>query len=245
MPIRKYETRCPNGYHKDPKTGQCLDGEGNPYIPTQTFKDPQAVGRFKGTGEDIEFEEEEKKPMFGFTEEQEKKIKQNTKKIKGFIAQMMRDSKFTRKFAPVLLPYCTFLISYDYCTRKSAEIRERAKNELEQEQAEAYQNALDEILKTVPDVDTDMLETGDAVQVVKEVQNGIRTKLNDLKKSAIENGRDSVEYAQYRAYSDYMKMCESKGKILETKLKLQQKKEQESKTRTSVDEQREKFKGKK
>lgn len=245
--IRKDAPRCPKGYNRDDKTGQCLDKDGNPYsrmttdagtsrpVRHKTDEDGNTlhnVERFKGRGEDIEFEEKEKKKSkYDIPEEQAKAIKQNMKKVRAYLQRLARD----KKFAPILLPLTTYYIAYDFCVQKSAEYNAKAKTEEQKKIAETYSKTMDGILEQVPEINLDSVSPEKAKKVIEETEQKFASKMNQLREQAKKKGKGSVEYAQFRAYADFMKMCQTKRAMVEIRLKRQ--------GGTTLEEARNRFKG--
>lgn len=239
---RAIQKKCPDGYHIDEKRGACVNNETGEVYTRPTTVNPDTATRtrrtqmpttpsrrgvgtshnvegYKGRGEDIEFEDEQKpKSKYEIPEEQAKAIKQNMKKVKAYLQRLARD----KKFAPILLPFTTYYIAYDFCVQKSAEYQAKAKTEQQKTLAEEYSKTMDEILKSVPEVDFDNLDPEDAVKLAHKYDAESRQKMEKYKQLAQKKGKKSIEYARYRAYADYVKMCEDVQEKLKVRIEMKQ-----------------------
>ena len=155
--------------------------------------------RFEGKEEDLGVEEhaESKIPP-----EKMERIKANNKKIRQALNQLTRG-----KFKSLFVPLIAVLWTYDGMSNKIADYKKRAKSNHEKKMAETYEKTVDEILKEMPEIDVDSW----GEDTVKQLTEGYRQKVESLKVKIKEKGtRDCPEYAQYRAYRDYLLMADEK-----------------------------------
>ena len=85
---------------------------------------------------------------------------------------------------------------------------QRAKNKQQKAIAEEYSKTMDSILDDIPEFDFGDLDPDYAMKVLDTFDNKYRNLMEEKKAQAKEKGKKSPEYAQYRAYADYIKMCE-------------------------------------
>lgn len=234
----KFESRCPRGYHKDEKSGRCVDANGNVYTPTTTTERPaqrfrtgmssnprlggvgntKDVEGSKGKGEDFE-----EKPKFQIPEEDKKKIQQNIRTMRSFIANLTSRSTMWKK---LLVPVTTSMIAYDMGMKQANKYREKANTKQQKKSAEMYAKTMNEILETIPDIDLDDISPDTAKKIVARMKDEQQSRLDELRELAKKKGKKSMEYAQYRAYADFIKSCNDKQDKIESRLLAQRRMEQ-------------------
>ena len=155
--------------------------------------------RFEGKDEDLGIEEHQKSQI---PPEKLERIKANGKKIKQALKQLTRG-----KYKALFVPLTAILWTYDGMSAKVEDYKKRAKSKHEREMAEVYDKTVEEIVSQMPDIDVDTW----GEDTVKALTQGYREKVDSLKQKIKEKGtRDCPEYAQYRAYRDYLLMADEK-----------------------------------
>ena len=227
---RAIKKKCPDGYHIDVERRACVNNEtGEIYTPSTTatekpkvrmrgqatsYKRPVGnshdVGAYAGRGEDLDNGKKIKIP-----EKQAQRIKQNRAKIRQYLQTLASRSKLR----PLLVPLTAYYISYDFCAKKTAQYMQRAKNKQQKAMAEEYSKTMESILDDVPEFDYGNLDPDYAMKVLDTFDNKYRKLMEERKEQAKKKGKKSPEYAQYRAYADYIKMCEDIREKLEARIK--------------------------
>lgn len=149
--------------------------------------------------EDLGIEQEQK---ISIPPEKLARIKENNKKIKQALKQLTRG-----RFKALFVPLTAILWTYDGMSSKIADYKARAKTQRDRQMADVYSKTVDEIVQQVPDIDIDTW----GEDTVKALTQGYRDKVESLKEKIKEKGtRDCPEYAQYRAYRDYLMLADEK-----------------------------------
>lgn len=162
-------------------------------------------------------EEEEKREEQKTKREQSEikrkaKIESDKKKIRAFL------EKITRKgstFRPLLVPLMGFLISYDKMSPMVAQLKEKARNNKEKEMAETYEKTVDEIVNIMPDKNVNDWTEEDLVEMEEKIVDRMTKLAEAVKKKGT---KLCPEYAQYRAYWDYVGVCEERQNAINQRL---------------------------
>ncbi len=151
--------------------------------------------------------------------------------------------------------------AYEGMYTKVSELSQKAKSNSQKKLVDAYRSSVADIVESIPDPDMskfpkmdrkkqytkDELEqlreqqkkvASELIEEIQSQQKDISKKYQELQKKAQEKGKQSIEYAQYRAYKDFMMMCNMKALSLANMVHLKPPttpifSEVESKTTTS------------
>lgn len=155
--------------------------------------------RFEGKDEDLGVEEHTKSKI---PPEKMERIKANNKKIRQALNQLTRG-----KFKSLFVPLIAILWTYDGMSNKIADYKKKAKSDNDRKMAEVYEKTVDKIVQEMPDIDVDSW----GEDTVKALTEGYREKVESLKAKIKEKGtRNCPEYAEYRAYRDYLLLADEK-----------------------------------
>ena len=140
--------------------------------------------------------------------------KKQSEKIKRIVAMVCAAIVALAFLASVILPAAMAATQSEIDAAK-------AKTEQQKKIAETYSKTMDGILEQVPDINLDAVSPEKAKKVIEETERKFASKMEKLREQAKAKGKGSVEYAQFRAYADFMKMCQTKRAMIEIRLKRQ------------------------
>lgn len=229
---------CPQGYHQHQTSrgvmSQCHRiSEKHENAETQRYHEMALAG-----GQRTEQElstPTPSKPLLDIPPEQREKIKQNKAKIKRYIKTLQ--SSQSKVWRNLLGPTVCLMWAYEGMYTKANELSQKAKSNSQKKLVDAYRSSIADIVESLPDPDVSKFPKMDrekqyteddlkqlreqqkqvARELIEEIQSqqqAISEKYLDLQKKAQEKGKQSIEYAQYRAYKDYMTMCNTKALLL-------------------------------
>lgn len=142
---------CPRGYHQHYGSTEGADGTpkmlqchpiSEKHANEKTLMYHQ-MALNEGKGQDIETKE----PFV--PDKYKAKIKQNNAKIKDYIRRLSRN----KVWGPLLVPVICGLWAYEGAVKNAQKINERAKTNEQKRLANVYAQTVDEIVKSVKDVD--------------------------------------------------------------------------------------------
>ena len=139
------------------------------------------------------------------------KIKSNNEIIRAFIKTMT--TKGTR-MRPLLMPLCAFLSAYDMMSPKITAMAQKAKTAEQKKLVAEYDKTIEEIVDTMPKKDVDEWVESD----IDEMTGKFAERMGKLAEIIKKKGKNCPEYAQYRAYHDYLAMCEERQQAFANRL---------------------------
>lgn len=173
--------------------------------------------RSEGMTEDFGIEDEDKTLIPPETKE---RIQANNKKIKQALKQLTRG-----KFKALFVPLTAILWTYDGMSSKIADYKQKAKSKHDKQMADVYEKTVNEIIEEMPDIDVDSW----GEDTVKALTQGYREKVDSLKEQIKAKGtKDCPEYAQYRAYRDYLLMADEKQEKIHRRVMSERAKTQQT-----------------
>ena len=143
------------------------------------------------------------------------KIKSNKEIIMSFLKDISGSKSSLR---PLLVPLSGFLLAYDKMSPKITSLYEKAKTDRQKKLVAEYDKTVEEIVDTMPKKDVDDWTEED----IDEMTGKFAKRMSDLAVIIKKKGKNCPEYAQYRAYNDYLKMCEERQTALANRLGMPQ-----------------------
>lgn len=197
---------CPSGQH------QHIGADGKRMLschpitdkhtnPTAQNYHEMALQQGKGRESELVGGDEEYEAKDYITREQKERIKQNTVLIRRNLSKLLNNPRLKT----LLVPISAGLMAYDGLTSTATKYKQKAKTEREKEMADIYSQTVEVIMDGMPDMGKAM-KADDFVKLKAKYLG----KVKELVKVIKENGKDCPEYAQYRAYKDFMALCDTK-----------------------------------
>ena len=133
--------------------------------------------------------------------EQSERIKANLVVIRRNLTKLMNNPRLKN----LLIPLSAGLIAYDGLVQSATKYKAKAKSKQEKAMADTYAKTVEEIMDGMPDMDKDL-----GADAFVKLKTDCKEKVDALVAVIKEKGKNCPEYAQYRAYKDFMSLCDEK-----------------------------------